>query len=81
MHRHSVNRAWRAVVTRDGWKYVCTPGNDWLLHDLRTDPYEQANLCYDVVFQSQKERCHELLADWIRGTGDEFPLPDIRLES
>ena len=23
--RHTVNRPWRGVVTRDGWKYACTP--------------------------------------------------------
>lgn len=78
-HRHSVNRAWRGVVMRDGFKYVCTPGNDWLLHNLNEDPYEQANLCYDSVYQQEKERCHAELARWVRETGDEFELPDISL--
>ena len=68
------------MVTRDGWKYVCTPGNDWLLHNLREDPYEQANLCYDTAYQTQKERCHAELERWIRETGDEFELPEIALE-
>lgn len=80
MHRHSVNRAWRGVVTRDGWKYVCTPGNDWLLFNTAADPYEQANYVYDRAFQQQKERCHERLARWIEETGDAFSLPDIQLE-
>ncbi len=31
MHLHTVNKAWRGVVMRDGWKYICTPGNDWPL--------------------------------------------------
>ncbi len=79
-HRHSVNRAWRAVVTRDGWKYVCTPGNDWLLFNLNEDPYEQANLCYDIVYQADKERCHHELQSWIEQTGDNFELPGIELE-
>lgn len=78
-HRHSVNRAWRGIVTRDGWKYVCTPGNDWLLHDLREDPFEQANLCYDTVYQREKERCHAELVAWIERTGDTFEMPDIEL--
>jgi arylsulfatase A-like enzyme len=78
-HAHSVNKAWRAVVTRDGWKYVCTPGNDWLLHNLNEDQYEQANLCYDSVYQAQKERCHAELARWIEETGDEFVMPEIGL--
>ncbi|MEM7134722.1 MAG: sulfatase [Chloroflexota bacterium] len=79
MHSHSVNRAWRAVVTRDGWKYACTPDNDWLLFNTVEDPYEQANYVYDRDFQAQKEHCHERLARWINETGDTFALPDIRL--
>jgi arylsulfatase A-like enzyme len=79
-HRHSVNRAWRGVVTRDGWKYVCTPRNDWLLFNLNEDPYEQANLCYDTVYQAEKEACHRELAGWLEETGDDFELPDIELE-
>lgn len=79
MHAHSVNRAWRGVVMRDGWKYVCTPGNDWLLFHTAEDPYEQANHVYDVAFQHQKERCHQRLARWIEETGDTFVLPDIQL--
>ena len=31
MHLHTVNKAWRGVVMCDGWKYICTPGNDWPL--------------------------------------------------
>ncbi len=75
--RHTVNRPWRAVVTRDGWKYACTPGHDWLLFNTAEDPFEQANYVYDAAFQAQKERCHRLLADWIAATGDRFSLPDI----
>jgi len=74
-----VNRPWRGVVTQDGWKYVCTPDNDWLLFDLGEDPYEIANLCYNTNHQKQKERLHALLEGWIKRTGDEFPLPDISL--
>ena len=79
LHAHTVNRPWRAVVTRDGWKYACTPGNDWLLLHNADDPYEQANHVFDAYYQQRKERCHRLLADWIESTGDRFPLPDIAL--
>lgn len=80
LHRHSVNKAWRGVVMRDGWKYVCMPGVDWLLHDTVSDPFEQANLAHDIVFQEQKERCHQRLARWIHETGDVFELPVIGLD-
>lgn len=78
-HSNSVNRAWRGVVTRNGWKYVCTPRNDWLLFDLNEDPYEMNNLCYNTLYQSQKEVLHAELARLLKETGDEFPLPEITL--
>ncbi len=80
MHAHTVNKAWRAVVMRDGWKYACTPGNDWLLFNTADDHYELANYVHDRSFHSQKERCHARLAQWIEETGDDFELPDISLE-
>jgi arylsulfatase A-like enzyme len=79
-HARSVNRAWRGVLMRDGWKYVCTPGNDWLLFDTNKDEYEQANRVYDTGCQAEKQRCHERLARWIDDTGDSFELPDIDIE-
>ena len=80
MGGYTVNKAWRGVVMRDGWKYTCTPGNDWQLFNTAEDPYEQANYIYNQSFQHQKEVCHERLARWIEETGDEFELPDIGLE-
>lgn len=74
-HPHSVNKAWRGVVTRDGWKFVCQPGQDWLLHNLNEDPYELANYAHDHAFAYERKRCLSLLQDWIEKTGDEFPLP------
>lgn len=72
---HSVNQAWRGVLMRDGWKYVCVPGHDWLLFDTKNDPYEMANRCYDIAFEKQRERCHARLQQWISETGDAFELP------
>ncbi len=74
-HAHSVNRPWRGVVTRDGWKYACMPGHDWLLFNLKEDPYEQANYAYDVAFESQRRELHSMLQQWVTDTGDEFNLP------
>jgi arylsulfatase A-like enzyme len=76
---HSVNQAWRGVLMRDGWKYACMPGQDWLLFDTQSDPYEMANLCHDVAFQMQRERCHARLARWIVETGDTFELPPVEI--
>lgn len=78
--QHSVNRPWRAVVTRDGWKYVCMPGHDWLLFNLNDDPYEQANYAFDSFFAEQRRRLHQRLHQWIESTGDNFKLPAVELE-
>lgn len=78
-HPHSVNKPWRGVVTRDGWKLVCQPGHDWLLHNLNDDPYELANLAHDTAFQPQRRRLLERLQRWITETGDTFALPEVEL--
>lgn len=74
-HPHSVNVAWRGVVTRDGWKLVCQPGHFWLLHRLTDDPYELANYAHDEAFAADRDRCLALLQEWIDRTGDDFELP------
>ena len=77
MHPYTVDRASRGVGMRDGWKFVCTPGHDWLLFDTFCNPFEQANYVFDRAFQDQKERCHARRARWIGETGGEFTLPEI----
>lgn len=76
-HQHSVNRTWRGVVTRDGWKYVCMEGHDWLLFNNREDPYELANYVFDKCYAEERRRCHKLLTRWIQQTGDSFTLPPV----
>lgn len=78
-HAHTANKAWRAVVTRDGYKYVCYPHQDVMLFNLNDDPYEMANLCHDSTSQVIKEKLHSLLQKYIVDTGDTFDLPDITL--
>jgi arylsulfatase A-like enzyme len=75
-HGDSIDRPWRGVVTRDGWKYVCLEGQPWLMFDLNEDPYEQANLAHNSRYWPERKRLQGMLADWIDRTGDEFDLPD-----
>jgi arylsulfatase A-like enzyme len=75
LHLDSVDRPWRGVVTRDGWKYVALEGQPWLLFNLNEDPYEQANLALDRRYARERTRLQERLAQWISDTGDAFPLP------
>lgn len=77
-HGDSVDRPWRGVVTRDGWKYVCLEHQPWLLFNLREDPCEQVNLAHNTRFGADRKRLHERLARWIAETGDSFALPEVR---
>ena len=70
------NKAWRGVAMRDGWKYVCTPGNDWLLYNTREDEFELGNFVHNSKFQDVRARCWDALKAWIDKTGDDFPLPE-----
>ncbi len=73
----SLDRPWRGVVTRDGWKYACFESLPWLLFDLNTDPYEQANLAHNNVYYPKQRELLALLRDWLAKTGDAFALPEV----
>jgi arylsulfatase A-like enzyme len=77
MHGNSVDRPWRGVVTRDGWKYVCLEHQPWMLFNLNEDPFELANLAHNRAFWPQRKRLHDRLVQWIADTGDEFALPEV----
>lgn len=76
-HGDSVDRPWRGVVTRDGWKYVVLEGQPWLMFNLNEDPYELVNLAHNTRFRTERRRLQQRLAEWIAETGDTFDLPDL----
>lgn len=76
-HGDSVDRPWRGVVTRDGWKYVVLEGQPWMLFNLNDDPYEQVNLALNTRFAPQRRRLQDRLRAWIADTADSFTLPEI----
>ncbi len=78
-HGHSIDRPWRGIVTRDGWKYVVLEGQPWLLFNLNNDPYEQVNLAFNMAYSRKRAELQEGLQQWIEKTNDSFPLPDIRV--
>jgi len=65
---------WRCVVTRDGWKYTSLNGQPYMMTNVNDDPYERVNLIPSQLHKAQRRRLHSLLVDWIRRTGDGFPL-------
>lgn len=74
-HPDSVNQAWRGIITRDGWKYACMENQHWLMFDLNNDPYEQANLVFNVKYKSYRNKLHHCLAEWLQNLEDDFSLP------
>jgi hypothetical protein len=76
MHGDSVDKPWRGVVTRDGWKYVSFEGVSWMMFNLNEDPYEQANLAHNTKFRVQRQRLVQRLKQWVADTGDKFQVPE-----
>ena len=76
-HGDSPDRPWRAIVTRDGWKYAVLEHQPWLLFNLNDDPYEQANMALNTRFGAVRRKLQDRLAAWLADTGDAFPLPEI----
>ena len=75
-HPHSINRSYRGIVTRDGWKYVSFEGVPWMLHNLNEDPFEQANLAHNNAYRAELKRLNNRLKQWVADTGDKFTLPE-----
>lgn len=72
-----LNRVWRGVRTRDGWKYVCLEGQPLMMFNLNEDPYELANVAFLDSFNDKGAELQARLARWIDETGDDFPLPEL----
>ena len=76
-HGDSIDRPWRGIVTRSGWKYVCLEHQPWLMFNLNEDPYELVNLAHNTVYREERSRLHERLRRWVADTDDEFALPKL----
>lgn len=74
-HRDSCDKPWRAIVTKDGWKYACFEGISWVMFNLNEDPYEQVNLAHNFRYAVKREELKVQLKEWIERTGDNFNLP------
>lgn len=73
----SVDRTWRGIRTRDGWKYVVLENQPFGLFDLNEDPFELNNLAFKPEHRDIRAELQEELAEWIERTGDRFPLPEV----
>ncbi len=67
--------AWRCVVTRDGWKYACVDGGEWMMFNLKEDPFEQNNLAFHTKYKNKRSEMNQLIRKWADQTGDAFDFP------
>ncbi len=74
-HADSINKPYRGLVTRDGWKYAAFDNNSWLMFNLNEDPYEQRNLAHNNRYRAERRKLIERLRQWVNDTGDKFNLP------
>jgi len=58
--RNSPWTQWRGLRTKE-WKYVLGAEGDWLLYNLRQDPYEMNNLVSDPGAKAIRDKLHAML--------------------
>lgn len=75
-HPDSINKPYRGLITRDGWKYVCFENMSWLLFNLNEDPYELSNLADNSRYRAERHRLVARLRQWVADTGDKFQVPN-----
>jgi arylsulfatase A-like enzyme len=75
-HGDSINKPYRGIVTREGWKYICFENSSWLMFDLNDDPFELVNLAHNNRVRAERKKLIERLRGWISDTGDRFPVPE-----
>jgi arylsulfatase A-like enzyme len=76
-HDNSIDKPYRGIVTKDGWKYVCLDNSEWLLFNLNEDPYELVNLAHNSVYIEKRVVLNQMLRDWVTNTGDQFNIPEL----
>ena len=74
-HGDSINKAWRGVITKDGWKYCCFDQQTWLLFNLNEDPLEQVNLAHNNRYRAVRKKLADRMRQWAADTGDKFAVP------
>lgn len=74
---YGTQKAWRGIVTRDGWKYVCFDDMPWLLYNTKQDPYEFHNMATNSMFSPMRKQLGDRLRRWVEETGDDFTIPQL----
>ncbi|MCC5850214.1 MAG: sulfatase-like hydrolase/transferase [Verrucomicrobia bacterium] len=62
--------AYRAIVTRNGWKYAETAEGPWLMFNLNDDPNEMANLAHHPGHAARRAELQLQLREKMKEVGD-----------
>lgn len=54
-YTNSVHKAWRGLVTRDGWKWASLENKSWALFDLNEGIYEQLRLALNHSSKAERK--------------------------
>ena len=66
---------WRGIRTEE-WKYAATAYGDWLLYNIKEDPYELKNLASSNEHREKKFELKNALKEWLGSIGDDFEIGD-----
>ncbi len=64
---------WRGIRTKE-WTYAYHFSGDWVMYDLKNDPYQLKNLIDNPKFAAKKEELREQLESMRKTLGESLPL-------
>jgi arylsulfatase A-like enzyme len=64
---------WRGIRTKE-WTYAYHFSSDWVMYDLKNDPYQLKNLIDDPKFAAKKKELREKLESMRKDLGESLPL-------
>lgn len=64
---------WRGIRTKE-WTYAHHFSGDWVMYDLKNDPYQLKNLVDDPKFAAKKKELHKQLEAMRKNLGESRPL-------
>jgi len=67
------NTDWRGIRTKE-WVYAFHFSGDWVMYDLKNDPYQLRNLIDDPKYAAKKKELKEQLKSLRKVLGESLPL-------
>jgi len=64
---------WRGIRTKE-WIYAYHFSGDWVMYDLKNDPYQLKNLIANPMFAAKKDELREQLESMRKALGESLPL-------